>query len=79
MSNRLKHVLPNIVSKNQTCCIVGRDIADTLASIRDIIEFLLVEMVKMEGYILRIDQEKAFDRVSHEYLLDVLETFGFGN
>ena len=21
----------------------------------------------MEGYILKIDQEKAFDRVSHEY------------
>ena len=79
MSNRLKHVhvLPNIVSENQTCCIVGRDIVDTLASIRDIID--LVEMEKMEGYILKIDQEKAFDRVSHEYLLDVLETFGFGN
>ena len=77
MSNRLKHVLPNIVSKNQTCCIVGRDIADTLASIRDIID--LVEMDNMEGYILKIDQEKAFDRVSHEYLLDALETFGFGN
>ena len=56
---------------------MGRDIADTLASIRDIID--LVEMDNMEGYILKIDQEKAFDRVSHEYLLDVLETFGFGN
>ena len=33
----------------------------------------------MEGYILKIDQEMAFDRVSHEYLLDVLETLGFGN
>lgn len=64
MSNRLKHVLPNIISDSQTCCIVGKDIADTLVSIRDIIE--MTEIDEMEGYIVKIDQEKAFDRVSHE-------------
>lgn len=77
MSNRLKQVLPNVISNDQTCCIVGRDIADTLVSIRDIIE--MVEMDQMEGYIVKIDQEKAFDRVSHEYLLDVLQVYGFGD
>lgn len=76
MSNRLKLVLPNIISESQTCCIMGKDIADTLVSIRDIID--MVEMDNMEGYIVKIDQEKAFDRVSHEYLSDVLKVFGFG-
>ena len=76
MSNRLKQVLPNIICETQTCCIIGRDIADTLVSIRDVI--YMVEMDNLEGYIIKIDQEKAFDRVSHDYLFDVLNVFGFG-
>lgn len=76
MANRLKLVLPNIVSESQTCCIIGKDIADTLVSVRYIID--LVEIDKLDGYIVKIDQEKAFDRVSHDYLFDVLDTFGFG-
>lgn len=47
MANRLKLVLPNIVSESQTCCITGRDIADTLVSVRDIID--LVEMDNLDG------------------------------
>jgi len=50
--------LPSIVSENQTCCIHGRDIADTIASIRD----------NLEGYIVSINLEKAFDSVNHEDL-----------
>lgn len=52
MANILKLVLQNIVSESQsqTCCITGRDIADTLVSVRDIID--LVEMDKLDGYIV---------------------------
>jgi hypothetical protein len=31
------------------------------------------------GYIIKADQEKAFDRLSHEYMFTVLEKFGFGD
>lgn len=77
LSNRLKLVLPNIISTSQTSCVVGRDISDTVASLRDIID--LIEEEQYEGYILKIDQEKAFDRVSHLYLFKTLEKFGFGS
>lgn len=76
MSNRLKTVLPKLVSESQTCCIMGRDIADTTSSIRDLIE--IVEKDNLEAYLIKVDQEKAFDRVDHEYLFLVLEKFGFG-
>jgi hypothetical protein len=77
MANRFKKVLPKIVSENQTCCIVGRDISNSIANVRDLIT--LVENDNLEGYIIKADQEKAFDRLSHEYMFTVLEKFGFGN
>ncbi|CAC5391798.1 unnamed protein product [Mytilus coruscus] len=76
MSNRLKFVLPKLVSSFQTCCILGRDIADTTSSIRDLIE--IIENDDLEAYLIKVDQEKAFDKVDHDYLFLVLEKFGFG-
>ncbi|CAC5423464.1 unnamed protein product [Mytilus coruscus] len=77
MANRFKYVLPKVISPNQSCCILGKDISDTVASVRDIMD--LVEMDDIECYLLKLDQEKAFDRAGHEYLFAVLDKFGFGN
>ena len=76
MSNRLKFVLPKLISNSQTCCILGRDIADTTSSIRDLIE--IIENDNLEAYLIKVDQEKAFDKVDHDYLFLVLQKFGFG-
>ena len=77
MANRFKKVLPKLVSENQSCCVLGKDIADTICNIRDIID--MVEKDNIEGYILKLDQEKAFDRISHDYLIATLRKFGFGD
>ena len=77
MANRFKKVLPKIISENQTCCIIGRDISNNIANVRDVIT--LVESDELEGYVIKIDQEKAFDRVSHQYIFNVLKKFGFGD
>ncbi|CAC5423435.1 unnamed protein product [Mytilus coruscus] len=77
MSNRLKSVLPKIISEDQTCCIIGRDISNNISNVRDIME--LVERDDLEGYFLKLDQANAFDRVSYTYLLAVLKKFGFGD
>ncbi|CAC5423410.1 unnamed protein product [Mytilus coruscus] len=75
MSNRLKSVLPKIISEDQTCCVIGRDISNNISNVRDIME--LVERDDLEGYFLKLDQANAFDRVSHTYLLEVLKKFWF--
>ena len=46
-------------------------------SIRDVIDY--VDFKKEEGFLIKIDQENAFDRVSHCFIIKVLNKFNFGN
>lgn len=77
LSNRLKLYLEHIVNDYQTYCIPDRTIMDNIFLVRDIID-----IARRDGDnigILAIDQEKAFDRVSHFYLFRSLKAFGFGD
>ena len=38
----------------------------------------LAELYDLSFGLIAIDQEKAFDRVDHGYLLETLKAFGFG-
>ena len=76
LSMRLVTVLPTIIHKSQTA-VYGRTIADNIHVVRDIID--LVNRDDEEAALLFIDQEKAFDRVSHTFLYKVLRKFGFGD
>lgn len=76
-ANRLKSVIDKIVSPYQTCCVPGRDISDTVLSVHTIIEY--IEDEQLEGFVLKIDQRKAFDKISHSYLFTVLKKFGLGD
>ena len=76
LANRLKVVLPTILNPLQTG-IPGRHIDQTIHLLRDIIDISNEE--DLETALLFIDQEKAFDRVNHEYLFKTLKAYGFGN
>lgn len=76
LANRLKLILPNIIQTNQAYAIRGRDITDTISSIRDVVSFMIAE--KKRGYVISLDLEKAFDRVEHQFLFGVLKQYGFG-
>jgi len=75
LAGRLTKVICNIISPDQTCGVPGRDIADNVMAMRDLINFISEE--NLDGYMIKVDQEKAFDRVNHEYLVKVLSKFGF--
>ena len=57
--------------------IPGRHIYDSITLSRDIINYAKGDGIPMS--IINIDQEKAFYRVSHEYLFRVLKAFGLGD
>ena len=76
LSYRIRKVLPNILSEDQTCSVPGRSIFENLFLLRDTIDF--VTHKQLQAAIISLDQEKAFDRVNHTFLQRVLERFNFG-
>ncbi|CAM2118640.1 unnamed protein product [Caretta caretta] len=76
ISLRLGSVMADVVHSDQTYTVPGRSIFDNLFLVRD-----LLELGRRDGLsfaLLSLDQEKAFDRVDHGYLLSTLQAFGFG-
>ena len=75
LANRLKIVLPTIIHPLQTG-IPSRQIDQTIHLLRDMIDISNEE--DLQTAFLFLDQEKAFDRVNHEFLFKTLKAFGFG-
>ena len=76
MTERLKTVMDSIVHEDQTCGVVGRTIFSILHLVRDALD--MIAGTDEPAILVSLDQEKAFDRVDHDFLLNVLSKFGFG-
>lgn len=76
ITERLKRVVGTVVQPDQTCGVPGRSSSLNLALVRDIISW--AEQRQLPLAILSLDQEKAFDRVNHAFLMSVLERLRFG-
>ncbi len=77
LSNRLKKCLPEIIHPDQSYTVPNRTITHNVSLIRDIIFFANTNNIDLA--ILSLDQEKAFDRIDHEWLQRCIKTFGFGD
>ncbi|CAM2118871.1 unnamed protein product [Caretta caretta] len=75
ISLRLGSVLADVVHPDQTYTVPGRSIFDNLYLVQDLLELGCRD--GMLFALLSLDQEKAFDRVDHGYLLNTLQAFGF--
>ena len=75
-ATRLRRILPHILSSDQTCSVPGRSIFENLMLIRDTFDYC--EMKNLPLALVKIDQEKAFDRVNWLFLEKVLEKMNFG-
>ena len=76
LAGRLLQVLQSIIGLDQTCGVRGRFIGDSVAFLRDLVDF--TSEANTPAAILSLDQEKAFDRVDWAFLFRILGKFGFG-
>ena len=76
IANRIKKVLPSIISHTQKGFLKNRSIAENTRLIYDIIDKL--NSNNQEGLLLLIDFEKAFDSVEWTFLDEALKFFNFG-
>ena len=77
LATRLKKVISNLVSSDQTAYVPDRYIGESVRLASDLLEYTNIH--NLPGYMVTIDIEKAFDSVDHTFLLCALRKFGFGN
>jgi retron-type reverse transcriptase len=76
LANWLAPKLNSLVSRAQSAFIKKRSIQDNFLYIQNLIKS--VHRLKQAGLFLKLDIAKAFDTVRWDFLLEVLEQFGFG-
>ena len=76
LPEKLKEVLPDLISSQQTAYVKNRHIGESRRLISDIIE--ITETRKIKGFLVTMDIEKAFDSLDHNFLISTLEKYGFG-
>jgi hypothetical protein len=76
LAARLAPELKSLVSRAQSAFIKRRSIQDNFLYTQNVVRAL--HRNKKAGLFLKLDIAKAFDSVCWDYLLEVLETMGFG-
>lgn len=71
---RLAEVAPDIVHPSQAGFVPGRRLHNHTQLAKLMIDW--AERTEQNGAIIALDQEKAYDKVAHDYLWRVLERFG---
>ncbi|CAN1261991.1 Putative ribonuclease H protein At1g65750 [Linum perenne] len=79
LANRLRGVMPKLISTEQSAFIKGRSIVDNiLVAFETLHHMKRIQGAKEGEMAVKIDISKAYDRVAWEYLKAVLIKVGFG-
>ncbi|XP_026458914.1 uncharacterized protein LOC113359510 [Papaver somniferum] len=77
LAERLKVMLPKLVSSQQSAFVKGRQILDSILVANECLDSRL--KLGTPGLVCKIDLEKAFDNVKWFFLMEILQKMGFGN
>lgn len=76
IAERIKSILTKLISEDQTGFLSGRYIGENTRLMYDIIH--LTDTLDIPGLLLIVDFEKAFDSISWNFIMQVLNFFNFG-
>ena len=76
VASRLRACLDTIISSEQWAYVEGRFISQNRRLIYDILE--ACELFSVDGDLVTVDIQKAFDSINHCFLQFVLKKYGFG-
>lgn len=76
LANRLKKVLNKIISLTQTAYVAGRSILDGPLILNELISW--AKKCSKQLLIFKVDFDKAFDSLSWDFLMAVMEQMNFG-
>ena len=77
IANRMKLILPSIISHQQTGFIKGRYIGENIRLLFDVLEYINEQ--ELSSLLFFSDFEKAFDSVDHSFMIKCLKHFNFGD
>ena len=75
LTNRLAKIVNRLISNCQSVFIRGRFILESVVTAHEVIHDVHVR--KERGLVLKIDYEKAYDKVNLDFLYEILELRGF--
>jgi hypothetical protein len=76
LTSSLENVCHKIIAKEQSAFIKGRFILESVVIAHEVLH--TIHQSKQPGVILKLDYEKAYDRVNLDFLIEILESRGFG-
>lgn len=76
MVERIKPILPRLILDEQDGFVKGKHITNGIVLMHKVLHS--VHIKKEESMFLKLDMEKAYDRVNQEFLMEVLRRFKFG-
>ncbi|CAL1377102.1 unnamed protein product [Linum trigynum] len=80
MAERLACLLPRIVPEGQNAFIRERQIVENILLGHELMHYLKIKNQGKKGYMaLKVDMEKAYDRVEWLFLLALLDKMGFNS
>ncbi|XP_030508975.2 uncharacterized protein LOC115723630 [Cannabis sativa] len=77
IASRLRDLLPRIVSPNQASFVKGRHIAENTMIAREIVHSMRRRKGKRGFMLIKLDLEKAYDKLDWDFILRVLHQLGF--
>ncbi|GKV50356.1 hypothetical protein SLEP1_g57064 [Rubroshorea leprosula] len=76
LANRIKKVLPKVISGTQSAFLGGRQITDGILILNEVVEE--IRRKKIGSFIFKADFEKAYDSVNWVFLDEMMRRLGFG-